>query len=125
MRKIIIFTFFLIVTWGLISSESGQNIRNEAKLIKQWKKKLFKYPFPPKARQLRLIHSFPSEKSEENSVFLWGARFIEADSAGNIYVSDSKAHCVYVFNYQVNVYVLLVIEGRNPGSLSGLHIYFS
>jgi len=39
LRKIIIFTFFLIVTWGLISSESGQNIRNEAKLIKQWKKK--------------------------------------------------------------------------------------
>ena len=83
--------------------------------IKHFEKILLSYPVPQNALKLNFLFSFPQEEASKADIGLWGARYIENDENGSIYISDSMAHRVLVFDRSGNYIRQIGRKGQAPG----------
>lgn len=56
---------------------------------KKWEDRLKEYPVPKNAIELERKFSYPSKDLEREGNYFYSPMFIEHDSSGNIFVSDS------------------------------------
>jgi len=83
--------------------------------LRAFKKMLHDFPVSQTAKELSLISSFPQVESQVSDTGLWGARYIESDEEGNIFVSDSRAHRVLAFNRSGGFLRQIGRKGQAPG----------
>jgi hypothetical protein len=65
--------------------------------------------------ELKRTHFFPSEEQEKEGIFLSGARSLAVDRHQNIYITDDRAHKIFVFDSSGKYVKTIGRHGQGPG----------
>lgn len=108
-------SLLLILELFAVRQQRSNSKDYQARMRKEWLKKV---PLPKDAIELELKFSFPSEELMDKDIYLYGARIISNDSAGNVYVLDSRAHRVLKFDSFGNYLLQIGCKGQGPGEFN-------
>jgi hypothetical protein len=86
--------------------------------LESFRKVLRDYPVPQDALKLDLFFSFPREEDLAAEAGLWGARYIETDEDGDLFVSDSRAGHILVFDRSGHFIRGIGEKGQGPGEFN-------
>lgn len=84
----------------------------------RWKSILKEYPVTENAIELERKFSFPSKDLEKKGYYFHSPQFIEHDSSGNIFVSDSAWCRIAKFDSSGTILKTFGQAGQGPGDLS-------
>lgn len=85
--------------------------------LRAFEKMLRDFPVSKTTKELRLVSSLPQVESQSSDTGLWGARYIESDEEGNVFVSDSRAHRILSFDRSGSFIRQIGRKGQAPGEL--------
>ncbi len=73
----------------------------------------------PAAREIKLtlLFTFPGEDDIAQDHGLWDAKYLDVDGIGNYYISDSRYHCVSIYDQQGRYHGRFGRKGNGPGEL--------
>jgi len=114
--KSLIYSSALMLTINIgIAGYLGQDNKSEEKQIEQWKKNIKKYPPSKYSKEIELLFSFPEADLQEKNIYLWGAKNIGIDHAGNVYVIDSRWKSIFKFDSKGAFIKRQGRNGQGPG----------
>ncbi|MGB8959242.1 MAG: NHL repeat-containing protein [Candidatus Aminicenantales bacterium] len=73
------------------------------------------HPVPKDAKKLALLFSFPQEEELRKDAGLWGARYMTIDGTGDLFISDSRAHRILMFDSSGRFIRSIGKKGQAPG----------
>lgn len=91
--------------------------------IVEWKKWIKKYPPSAQAKELSLLISFPSSKSENDENYLWRPQRFLFDDKGDVFVLDNKAKRIFKFNSKGEFIKKAGREGQGPGEFQNPYCF--
>jgi hypothetical protein len=83
-----------------------------------FKKVLRDYPLSKETLKLEFLFSFPQEGGRAEDVGLWGARYVDSDEDGNLFVSDSRASHILMFDRSGHFIRRIGEKGQGPGEFN-------
>lgn len=113
-----LFSACLAVLICLLSAKAQPQDKDIQKQLKLFEKVLHEYPVAPTAKKLNLLFTFPQEETLKADTGLWGARYMESDEEGNLFISDSRAHRILIFDRSGNFVRQIGRKGQAPGEFN-------
>jgi len=103
----------IIICFSNAAAQSKDSKSQEQ--LKHFEKVLRAYPVSQSALKLNFLFCFPQEEALKADTGLWGARYMEIDENGTLYISDSRAHRILVFDHSGNFIRQIGKKGQAPG----------
>ncbi len=119
-RKCQLVLTLIFILFGVLHLPAQHKVKkirgySEEYLIKEWKKWLKKYPVPENAIELELVKSFPSQKMEEQDIYLWQPLGIVSLPNNRLLINDQKVNKIFMFDFNGNFIKTFGRPGQGPG----------